>query len=118
MPVDFNLTKTFPHSFADTYRSAYNSAKAIKGKILKHDPEKRIMNIQFDKKLYGKYLGDRSRFEIQFSEGDGPETTLTILAYPVNPIGQRLMFGQREGVIPAVSSAFYEEMQKRLSADE
>ena len=117
MPVDFNLTKTFSHPFADTYRSAYNSAKVLKGKILKHDPKKRTMNIQFDKKLYGKYLGDRSRFEIQFSEGDGPETTLTIVAYPVNPIGQRLMFGQREGVIPAVSTAFYDEIQKRLSAE-
>lgn len=118
MKVDFNLTQTFPYPFADTYKSAYNSVKALKGKILKQDPEKRIMHIQFDKKLYGKYLGDRSQFEIQFSEGDGPETTLTILAYPVNPIGQKLMFGQRKGVIPAVSEAFYAEMEKRLAGEE
>ena len=117
MAVDFNLTKTFSHSFTDTYKSAFYGAKAMKGKILKHDPEKKFMHIQFDKKLYGKYLGDRSRFEIQFSEGDGPETTLTIVAYPINPVGQKLMFGQREGVIPAVSEAFYDEMQKRLTAE-
>ena len=118
MKVDHNLTHSFPYPFAETYRSAYNSAKAMKGKILEHDPEKRTMLIQFDKKLYGKYLGDRSRFEIQFSEGEGSETTLTILAYPVNPIGQKLMFGQRKGVIPAVSEAFYLEMEKRLAAEE
>ena len=117
MKVDFNLTHSFSHPIAETFQSAFNSAQALKGKVLKHDPEKRTMLIQFDKKLYGKYLGDRSRFEIQFSEGEGPETTLTILAYPVNPIGQKLMFGQRKGVIPAVSEAFYAEMEKRLAGE-
>jgi len=117
MAVDYNLTKTFSHSFTDTYKSAYNGAKAIKGKILKHDPKKGLMHIQFDKKLYGKYIGDRSRFEIQFSKEEGPETTLTILAYPINPIGHKLMFGQRKGVIEAVSRALYDEMQKRLTPE-
>ena len=118
MPVDYNLSKTFAHSYADTYRSAFQSAKELKGKILKQDAKAGILHIQFDKKLRGKYLGDRSRFEIQFSQGDAPQTTLTILAYPVNPIGQKLMFGQRKGVIEAMSAAFYEEIQKRLAPSE
>lgn len=118
MPVDFHLSKMFPYPFADVYQSAFNSAKAMKGKVLQYDVDKRTMNIQFDKKLYGKYLGDRSVFEIQFSEAEGPETTLTILAYPINPIGQKLMFGQRKGVIPAVSEAFYNEIEKRLTGSE
>jgi hypothetical protein len=116
MKYDVNVKLKFDYPWKETYKSAYLSAQAMKAKILMHDPENGVLHVQFDKKLYGAYLGDRSRFEIDFSKEDGPETLLTILAFPVNPIGQKLMFGARKGVIPKVLRAFQAEMAKRLEA--
>lgn len=115
MPYTVKVSKTFNFPYIDTYKSVYLSIKALKGKILLHEPDEKRLHAQMDKKLYGSYLGDRSRLEIEFiSESEG-ETTLEIIAYPVNPIGQKLMFGARKGVIPKVLEALYNETHTRLS---
>ena len=65
------------------------------GKILIHDPEKRQLHAQMDKKLFGNVLGDRSKMEIQFAVNDSGETSVYIYAYPLNAVGQKLMFGKK-----------------------
>lgn len=115
MSYTVNTEKTYEQSYADTYKAAQLSIKAMKGKILEAKPEKNHLKAQMDKKLYGKYLGDRSHLIIEFVSDDENTTTLKIEAYPVNPIGQPLMFGAREGVIPRVLEALYNEMGQRLS---
>ena len=107
-------TKRFEYGYVDTYKSAYLGAKHLKAKILKHDPDNGELHLQFDKKLYGKYLGDRSRFEIKFVSLSPEMTGCEILAYPVNPIGQELRFGARKGVVPKVLNAFCELMINQL----
>ena len=109
-------TKRFKYGFVNTYESAYLGAKSLKGKILKHDPDNRELHLQFDKTLHGKYLGDRSRFEIKFISVSTEITDCEILAYPVNPIGQELRFGARNGVVPKVLDAFYASMVNQFEA--
>lgn len=117
MPYTSKESKTFDFPYIDTYKSVYLSIMALKGKILLHEPDNKRLHAQMDKKLYGKYLGDRSRLEIEFTANSDEETTLEIVAYPVNPVGQKLMFGAREGVIPKVLEALYLETEMRLSQD-
>ena len=109
-------TKRFEYGFVNTYESAYLGAKSLKGKILKHDPDNRELHLQFDKTLYGKYLGDRSHFEIKFVSVSTEITDCEILAYPVNPIGQELKFGARNGVVPTVLDAFCASMKNQFEA--
>ena len=109
-------TKRFEYGYVDTYESAYLGAKSLKGKILKHDPDNRELHLLFDKKLHGKYLGDRSRFEIKFVSVSTEITDCEILAYPVNPICQELRFGARNGVVPKVLDAFCASMTNQLEA--
>ena len=111
-------TKRFEYSYIDTYESAYLSAKSLKGKILKHDPDNGELHLQFDKILHGKYLGDRSRFEIKFISVSTELTDCEILAYPVNPIGQELRFGARNGVVPKVLDAFCSSMLNQLEVSD
>lgn len=115
MSYTVKVTKTFEHPFDDTYKSVHQSVEAMKGKVLLSDPDNRHFEAQMDKKLYGKYLGDRSRLEIDFVNESDDATMLAITAYPVNPIGQKLMFGARKGVIPRVLESLYAEMEQRLS---
>jgi hypothetical protein len=115
MPYDITDTKIYAYSFEDTYKAAYLSVKAMKGKILKHDLENRRLHAQMDKKLYGKVLGDRSKLEISFSTEAGGETKMSILAFPLDAIGNKLMFGARKGVVETVLAAFYAEVDKRLA---
>jgi len=70
-----------------------------------------------DKKLFGNVLGDRSKMEIQFAVGDSGETSVYINAYPLNAVGQKLMFGARKGVVETVIEVFYDEMEKSLNQE-
>ncbi|KAA3646519.1 MAG: hypothetical protein DWQ07_09920 [Chloroflexi bacterium] len=117
MPYTVEVTKTFNYPYIDVYKSLYLSVEAMKGKILVHDPDNQRFEAQMDKKLYGKYLGDRSRLEISFDTESEEQTALLITAYPVNPIGQKLMFGARKGVIPRVLEALQTEMESRLEKE-
>ncbi len=90
----------------------------MKGKIKVHDLEGKRLHAQIDKKLYGKILGDRSALEITFTEEEEDATSIEINAYPLNAVGQKLMFGARNGVVETVLKAFYQEMEKQLSKEE
>lgn len=116
MPYTVKVEKTFDHPFTDTYKSVYLSVKVLKGKVLVHKPDKKHLEAQMDKKLYGAVLGDRSKFEIDFVEENENQTRLMITAYPVNPIGQKLMFGARKGVVQRVMEALFNEMEKQFAA--
>lgn len=115
MPFEKTASKIFSHPFKKMYEAACFSIKPMGGKILKNDPANKFMQAQMDKKLYGKVLGDRSMLEVTFStEADG-STRMDVLVYPLNAVGQKLMFGARKGVVETVLAAFYEEVEKRLT---
>ncbi len=115
MAYDKKSSKIYEQPFDRVYKAAYFAIKQMSGKILLNDPEHKQLQVQMDKKLYGKVLGDRSKLEIVFSTSDsGDETTISILAYPLNAVGQKLMFGARPGVVEAILAAFYAEVDKQL----
>jgi hypothetical protein len=87
------------------------------GKVILHDIAGGRLQGQMDKKLYGKILGDRSLLDIRLTESNG-ETQLAILAYPLNAINQKLMFGARPGVVQTVLAAFHQEVEKRLAQND
>ncbi len=114
MPYDINGAKKYAVPLKKVYECAYLSIIAMGGKVIQHDVEKGRLQGQMDKKLYGKILGDRSLLDITLTEADG-ETNMAILAYPLNAINQKLMFGARPGVVQMVLAAFYNEVEKRLA---
>lgn len=117
MPYEKESTKVINYPHEEVYRAGYLSIKNMGGKILKHDPENKQLHAQMDKKLYGKVLGDRSKLEIQFSDEGESATKIYIFAYPLNAVGQKLMFGARKGVVETVIAAFYDEVEKQLSSE-
>jgi len=114
MPYEEESTKILSFPLEAVYDGAVLSVKQMGGKILKSDPQKKILHAQMDKKLYGEYLGDRSKLEIDLSEESSEQTKVYIYAYPLNAVGQKLMFGARKGVVTRIMAAFYEEVEKQL----
>lgn len=114
MPFELTKTKEFNDTFENVYKSAYLTVKKLGGKIAVHDPEHKQMKALMDKKLQGKVLGDRSQLEFSFTvSGLGP-IAVKIYGYPLNAVGQKLMFGARPGVVETVISAIFEEMDAKL----
>ncbi len=115
MPYEVNTAKKYAYPLSRVYECARLSIAAMGGKVIKNDPAGGRLQGQMDKKLYGKILGDRSLLDITMTEENG-ETNMAILAYPLNAINQKLLFGARPGVVQAVLAAFYDEVDKRLAA--
>ncbi len=119
MPFEIKETRIYNYPFEPVYKAAYICTKSLGGKILKHDLENKELHVQMDKKLKGELLGDRSKMEIKFEEKSATETSMSIYGYPLNAVGQKLMFGARPGVVETVISTVFEEVQNKLmeSAD-
>jgi hypothetical protein len=58
-------------------------------------------------------LGDRTQFAATISDNDG-KTTVAIEVYPLNAVGQQLMFGARRGVSRTVANWFFAHLEHRL----
>jgi len=116
MPYEIRKSKTYAYPFEPVYKAAYACVKELGGKVLKHEPENKELHAQMDKRLQGRMLGDRSKLEMKFEASGSGETTLSVYGYPLNAVGQKLMFGARPGVVDTVITVFIEEVQKKLEA--
>lgn len=114
MPFEVKKVVKYPQSFEEVYKAAYLSIKDLGGKIAKHDLANKQLFGQMDKKFKGELLGDRSQLEMTFSQDPDGSTVISMYAYPLNAIGQKLMFGARKGVVETVVSGFFEEVTKKL----
>jgi hypothetical protein len=117
MPYEKTATKIYDFPINEVYEAANLSIKPMGGKILKNDPANMFMQAQMDKKLYNRVLGDRSMLEVKFNYESDDRTKMEVLAYPLNAVGQKLMFGARPGVVEAILVAFYDEIEKRLKTN-
>lgn len=115
MPYEISQEKVFPQTFEEVYKAAYLTIKELGGKVIKHDLENKQLFGQMDKKFQGKLLGDRSQLEMKFSQDAEGNTVVSMYAYPLNAIGQKLMFGARKGVVEAVLAGFFAEVEKKLA---
>lgn len=116
MSYDVKLVKNYEVSTPLVIETCKKTALALGGKLISHDESGKILMIQMDKKLQGKVLGDRSKLEISYSSPSAESCQLNILAYPLNAVGQKLMFGARPGVVKTVLQVFFDQVEASLKA--
>ncbi len=116
MSYDVKLTKNYAARPETVISVCKKVAVELGGKVLTHDENAKILHIQMDKKLQGNVLGDRSKLEIHYSAPTDESTQLEVLAYPLNVVGQKLMFGARPGVVQTVLKVFFEQVEEKLKA--
>jgi hypothetical protein len=113
MPYTVKETRTYPQPNDKTYQAALKAIAGLQGKTLAEDPTAGSVKGQFSKTIHGKVLGDRSEMIICVST-DGGQSHVTIEAYPINPVGQKLQFGARKGVVPTVVGWFWAHLEHHL----
>jgi hypothetical protein len=115
MPYTVKETKTYSKSVEQVYQAAQKAVTGLQGKILEEDAGAGTLKGQFDKKIHGKVLGDRSQIIAAVSAGGTDGSSITIEVYPINPIGQKLMFGARQGVSQTIAGWFWAHLDHNLT---
>jgi hypothetical protein len=115
MPYEKEYRHTIAYPLGVVFQSTKHCVTFMGGKVVKENQESGLLHAQMDKKLFGDYLGDRSKLEIQLTSVSENETEIYVFAYPLNAVGQKLMFGARDGVVEAMASAFFEQVEKQLA---
>jgi hypothetical protein len=114
MPYTVKESRTYEKPKETVFQAAQKAIAGLEGKVLAEDADAGTIQGQFDKKILGKVLGDRSQILVAVSSSDGDSSTVAIEAYPINPVGQKLMFGARKGVVPTVVSWFWAHLEHNL----
>lgn len=96
------------------YEAALGAVEGLQGKVVAQDAEAKSIEAQFDKKIHGKVLGDRTRMELKVQGGDPGTGQVTMEIYPVDPVGRKLQFGARKGVPQQVMAWFVAHLEHRL----
>ena len=114
-PFDQYDKHTFSSSVEPVIEALAAGAKRLGATVKATDVATGVFEAQFDKKMRGKILGDRSWVEVHVI-AKGGTAHCSLYAFPLNAIGQKLMFGARDGVVDAVIAALWEETELELGA--
>lgn len=115
MPYTVKETKSYSQTPAQLFEAAQKAVVGLQGKILKEDASAGTIKGQFDKKIHGKVLGDRSQIIVTISAAE-TDTSISTEVYPINPVGQKLMFGARQGVSQTVNGWFWAHLEHNLGS--
>ena len=115
MPYDIHEEKSYSADRGKVFEAVQKSVDALKGKgkILSSKPEDFLIEVQLDKTVLGKVLGDRVYLKSVVQE-DGEHSKVIVDAYPLDAVGRKLMFGARKGVTQTVIDWFFEHLDKNL----
>ncbi len=114
MPYTINETKAYDYPSDAVYQAALGAVGGLEGKILAQDAATHEIEAKFDKKILGKVLGDRTQFKVGITEASPGKSTVSLEAYPIDPVGRKLMFGARKGVTRTVITWFWAHLEHRL----
>ena len=109
--------KTYEVAFSDLHKAALGAVSGLEGAVLKDDPEKGRLKVKFPKTILGNVLGDRTQLEIVFDKVSDAETKMALKIFPINPVGQELLFGARKGVPRKVLTWFIAHTEHRLKKE-
>ncbi|MBK8987045.1 MAG: hypothetical protein IPM39_13370 [Chloroflexi bacterium] len=114
MPYTVKETRTYQQPTDKTYQAARKAIAGLEGKVLSENKSSGAIKGQFNKTIHGKVLGDRSEILIGIGTDANGQSSVAIEAYPINPVGQKLMFGARKGVMPTVVGGFWAHLEHHL----
>ena len=114
MPYTINDKKTYSYELEAVKSAVLAAVKGLEGKLDTKSESDNPIRVNFDKKILGKVLGDRTYLEVSLNANSTEETALSLTAYPLDAIGKKLMFGARKGVTQTVVNWFYAHLEHNL----
>ena len=114
MPFEINQEKKFDHPAEKVYEFVLKAISGLEGQISKQDAASNSVGAKFYKKILGKVLGDRSYLSVKVTPDGEGSSSVSLEAYPLDPVGRKLMFGARKGVTATVVSWFFAHLDHHL----
>ncbi len=115
MPYEVKESKVYARPAAEVAAAAAEVMKGIDGKLAKgSDPASGRVEATFNKSVAGKAFGNRVQLVVQVT-GSGAECALALEAFPVDPLGKKLLFGVLGDPARLVVSAFTARLDARLA---
>ena len=115
MPFEVKQEKSYDKTAETVYSAALKAASGLEGKVSKQKTEAGEFEINFDKKILGNVLGERTFMSVKVSPNPAGGSTIATEAYPLDPVGRKLMFGARKGVTQTVVTWFYAHLEHHLA---
>ena len=114
MPYEIKQEKNYDQAAGAVYAAALKAAAGLEGQVSNQKPEQGEFDIRFDKKILGNVLGDRTYMSVRVSPQPMTGSAIAIEAYPLDPVGRKLMFGARKGVTQTVVTWFFAHLEHHL----
>lgn len=116
MGFDLKESRTYPRPAAEVAVASAEVMKELEGKLAKgSDPAAGRVEAAFNKSVGGKAFGNRVQLLVQVtSQGDGG-CAMALEAYPVDPLGKKLLFGVLGDPARLVVNAFTARLDARLA---
>jgi hypothetical protein len=114
MPYTLEEKRTYQQPAEAVFKAAIGAIEGLEGKVVKHNLETGMIEAKFNKRIHGNTLGDRTQVEIDIASNSTSETNLSLVIYPIDPVGRKLQFGARKGVSNTVKSWFFAHVDHRL----
>jgi hypothetical protein len=116
MPYEAKETKTYDQPASTVTRSAAEVINQLGGKTSKkNDPADGRLEANFNKKIKGKVFGNRCDLTVQITSQTPEQCIVSVEAYPVDPIGNKLMFGVRGDPARLVVDTFLADLDERIA---
>jgi len=114
MSYTINEEKHYSQDASAVFAAAQGAVAGLQGKVLQESAAEGTLEAQFDKKIHGKVLGDRTRFQVQVKADGAGKTAVLVEGYPIDAVGRKLMFGARKGVTRTVLDWYWAHLEHRL----
>ncbi len=116
MPLEMKQEKSYEKTAEAVYAAALKAAGGLEGQVSNQKTGEGAFEIRFDKKILGNVLGERTFMSVKVSPNPaGGGSTIAIEAYPLDPVGRKLMFGARKGVTQTVVTWFFAHLEHNLA---
>ena len=107
MSYTIKESKTYNRAAEAVVKSATEVINKLGGSQSKRSkPEAGSLEANFNKKVGSQPLNNRIQLEVKIAAQSAEQCTISIVAYPVDPVGQKLMFGVRGQPARTVVDAF------------
>jgi hypothetical protein len=109
-------TKTYNQAADAVTRAASEIIAQLDGKTTKKNkPENGRLDANFNKKVKGSPLNNRIQLEVTITPSSAEQAAVVVEAYPVDPVGNKLMFGVRGNPSRVVVDAFLGDLDQRVA---
>lgn len=114
MGYEVRESREYPRPVAEVSGAAAEVLRAIEGKLGKaSDPARGRVEATFNKSVAGRAFGNRVHVVVEVAARAGG-SALTLEAFPVDPLGKRLLFGVLGAPARLVADAFTARLDGRL----